>query len=106
MFGLAHKDDTAASMEKCVAFISQQAGVSVADLLVLLPLAATVGTEGGGEFHTQDFCKHKLVAELGLRLQRSVPYHISQNGMAERAIRALTEMACTMLLGSRLSHYM
>ncbi|KAJ8552611.1 hypothetical protein ON010_g9934 [Phytophthora cinnamomi] len=78
-------------------FIARQARIPVNEL-------ATIRTDGGDEFTNRDF--RKLIATNGVRHQHTAPYRSSQNCVAEREIRTLTEMASAMLIDSRLPHYL
>ncbi|KAE8959628.1 hypothetical protein PR001_g30657, partial [Phytophthora rubi] len=97
VYGLKTKDEADVRVADFLAFVERQSAVPPNGLQVLR-------TDGGGEFQTRDF--RDLVATNGLRHQRSVRYRSSQNGVAERAIRTVSEMACAMLLGSKLPHYL
>ncbi|KAE8961573.1 hypothetical protein PR001_g30001, partial [Phytophthora rubi] len=97
VYGLKTKDEAGDRTKEFLQYIRRQASVPVESLKV-------VRTDGGGEFKTKDI--RSLVAEEGLLHQHSVRYRSSQNGVAERAIRTVTEMACAMLLDSQLPHYM
>ncbi|KAE9045316.1 Retrovirus-related Pol polyprotein from transposon TNT 1-94 [Phytophthora rubi] len=97
VYGLKTKDDAGARTIEFVNYIKRQSCVPLTNLKV-------VRTDGGGEFQTPDF--RSLVAEQGLLHQHTVPYRSSQNGVAERTIRTVTEMACAMLIDSKLPHYL
>ncbi|KAE8876583.1 hypothetical protein PF005_g14085 [Phytophthora fragariae] len=97
VYGLKTKDEADVRVADFLAFVERQSAVPPNGLQVLR-------TDGGGEFQTRDF--RDLVATNGPRHQRSVRYRSSQNGVAERVIRTVSEMACAMLLGSKLPHYL
>ncbi|KAJ0398347.1 hypothetical protein ATCC90586_006770 [Pythium insidiosum] len=97
IYGLRSKDQADSKIEEFLQYVARQASVPASELKV-------IRTDGGGEFKTEDF--RKLIAAQGLHHQHSVRYRSSQNGVAERMIRTVTEMACAMLLDSRLPHYM
>jgi len=97
VYGLKTKDEAGARTADFMSYIKRQSTVPIQNLKV-------VRTDGGGEFKTTDF--RDLIARQGLLHQHSVRYRSSQNGVAERAIRTVTEMACAMLLDSRLPHYL
>ncbi|KAE9140529.1 hypothetical protein PF010_g193 [Phytophthora fragariae] len=96
VYGLKTKDDAGARTKEFVNYTKRQSCVPLTNLKV-------VRTDGG-EFQTPDF--RSLVAEQGLLHQHTVPYRSSQNGVAERTIRTVTEMACAMLIDSKLPHYL
>lgn len=97
VYGLRTKDQADARIEDFLKYIERQANVPVQELKV-------IRTEGGGEFQTES--SGDLIAPQGPHHLHSVRYRSSQNGVAERMIRTVTEMACAMLLDSRLPHYM
>ncbi|KAE9033972.1 hypothetical protein PR002_g8377 [Phytophthora rubi] len=97
VYGLKTKSEADVRVADFLAFDERQSAVPPTDLQVLR-------SDGGGEFQTRDF--RDLVAAHSLRHQRSVRYRSSQNGVAERAIQTFSEMACAMLLGSKLPHYL
>jgi transposase InsO family protein len=56
----------------------------------------TLRTDNGGEFTSQRF--ESFLLEKGITHQLTVPYHPSQNGLAERMNRTIFEKARSMLL--------
>ncbi|KAE9163553.1 hypothetical protein PF004_g30108 [Phytophthora fragariae] len=95
--GMKSKDEAKQKTSDFLHFIERQAEVPVSSLKV-------VGTDGGTDFFNADF--RALVAGQGIRHQRTARYRSSQNGVAERTIRTVTDMAAAMLIDSKLPHYL
>lgn len=97
VYGLRHKSDAGQKATEFFRFIERQAEVPSSSI-------KTVRTDGGTEFVGEDF--RKLVSDQGVRHQHTTRYRSSQNGVAERAIRTVTEAAAAMLIDSHLPHYL
>jgi hypothetical protein len=97
VYGLKTKDEAGKYAKEFVRYLQRQSRVHIGELKV-------VRSDGGGEFKTHDF--RELVEQQGLLHQHSVRYRSSQNGVADRAIRTVSKMACAMLIDSQLPHYL
>ncbi|KAE9275530.1 hypothetical protein PR003_g29311 [Phytophthora rubi] len=97
VYPLKTKDQATEYTEAFLQFVALQAQITINEL-------TTVCTDGGGEFTNRDF--RRFTAARGLRHQHTALYTSSQNGVAERAIRTVTEIASAMLIGSQLPHYL
>ena len=62
----------------------------------------TLPFDRGGEYMSKEFDAY--LAEFGIKHQCAVPYTPQQNGVAERKIRSLMEMARCMVKSQALPH--
>ena len=97
VYGLKGKDEATEAAEAFLNFIKRQAPSEAVNLKI-------IRTDGGTEFVNGDMTK--IVRREGIHHQQTDPYSSHENGVAERTIRTVVEMASAMILDSFLPHFL